>query len=380
MKKISITVLSMILLTVCLLFTACKSDFDLEEWINSEGNTVKVTINCMDGETPDSSTSIDYRVKPGSPIPNPGVTENTTAPTREGYILEGYYLGTEDGNGVTYGSRWDFATGRANEDLTLYCKWEVQFVIRIVHVIDGVAQEDSYTDVDVLNNQPEVTSLPNPMWTNHTYLGSVYTSETCNEEDLLTVSNDNPFVHGCTADNPVREVYAPFIEGNWTLVRTAKDMRTVSPGSSLYLLADIDFADMTDEDGYTSVSITSSIFSGKINGNGHTISNLNYFVEGARTAGTDSFGLFSRLKGAEIKDVVFKDCSVSVRINRTANEYFVGFLAGQCDETTILTNVTFDNVTVKSVEFSFARDDESKAEEMEKTVLGEIFGQDERNV
>lgn len=355
-KLLLISVLVLILVFSVTTLVACQEEENPNDFVNGQGNTVRVILDCTrDPLVKDSvdkmpsSCYIDYRIKPGSPIPEPGVTKNTTAPSVDGYVFDGYYEGFIDTDGVLqYGNKWDFSKP-INEDLTLYGKWLIQYKIRIVYVLDGVKQDKS-EDVNVSANAAQVTSVKSPSWSGNTYV-QTYTNPECTEE--LVVSRDKPFIHGCTQENPVREVYAKFIAGTWTLIRTADNLRTIRSGDNLYLMNDVDMSSLNNTNGYTEMSIPNT-FSGAIEGNGYKISNLNYLREGKSTLPLDytsyCFGLFARLNGASIKNITFENCSVQGVVQQQNNEYFYGFLAGQAEKCEF-DNIKFVGCTLNTLQF-----------------------------
>lgn len=335
LKTLCLACLTLILLLSVTILVACNDEIDPNEFVTEQGNTVQVILDSLqdplikDGVDKVTNGWLDYRIKPDSPIPQPGVTPNTTAPVLAGFIFDGYYEGEMNDDGtVTYGEKWDF-TRKVSEPMTLYGKWIIQYRIRVNFVLDGVLQNRS-EDVLVVDNTETVTSVKDPSWSGNTFV-QIFTDAECTEP--LIASNEQPFTHGCTQDNPIREVYAQFIEGSWTLVKTASDLKTINPGSRLYFMNDIDMSSMfSDEKGFTDISVSES-FSGVIEGNGHTISNLHYFREGSKGNSYTSYciGLFAQVTGATIRNITFENCSVSgsIQFQNINGEYLYGFIAGR---------------------------------------------------
>lgn len=342
-----------------MLLVACNEEEDPNEFVQEQGNTVQVILDSTadplikDKADKMSNGTIDYRLKPGSPIPEPGVTKNTTAPTLEGYLFVGYYEGAVGDNGVLYyGNKWDFST-KVSSDMTLYGKWVIQYKIRINYVLDGTLSEE-YEDVGVLNNAASVSTVKTPSWAGNTFV-QMYRDAACTDE--LVVSSTQQFEHGCDQDNPICNVYAKFISGVWTLVRTANDLKSVSAGARLYLLDDIDMSSLNDADGYTQWSLPND-FIGTIDGDGHTISNINYRRVGTNIATgpatNNHFGLFGRINNATIKNITFDNCTVEGVVNRQSAEYFYGFIAGREMGECTLDNISFVNCTLKQLNFAFS--------------------------
>ena len=351
-KKIALIALAFVCIACLFTLTACGGDDDPLDFVTEQGNTIAVYYDDMMGTDPTW-----WQIKPGSPLPEPGVTANVKKPERSGYVLIGYYQGTKDEatGEVTYGEKWDFST-KVNESVTLYAKWEKQYVIHINYVLDGqlVEQDDR---VNVFGNVSQVTSIKEPSFIGNTFV-EMYSDLAMTNP--LKVSTATPFVHGCTQENPVVEVYAKFVTGRWTIVRTANDMRSISAGSRLYLLNDIDFAELNDaETGLTNITINRGIFTGAIEGNGYTIKNLHYSAKGekgATHAGRNNFGLFSKVQGASFTNIVFENCSVVGTVESESDEYFYGFLAGTAQDTAdkknVFSNITLKNCQVKPLQFN----------------------------
>ena len=338
------------------LLAACKRSEDPNQFVQEQGNTVKAVLDSL------KSGVLDYRLKPGSPIPEPGVTKDTTAPTATGFVFAGYYEGTLNDDGtVSYGKKWDFSD-KVYEDITLYGKWEVQYRIHFNYLLDGtLSEEDSYFNIG--DNAAEITFVSVPSWTGNTFV-QLFSDEQCTEP--FEVSADKPFAHGCTQQEPVCELYAQFISGSWTLIRQASDLRSVSAGARLYLMNDIDMSSLADEDGYTKMTAP-NVFNGVIEGNGHVISNLNYLRQNALGTGAASMyiGLFSQLNGATIRNVTFKDCSVQGRIvNNLPQNYFYAFMAGEAHGDCVFENIVLDNCVLKEMLFGSSFDVEKEKDKI----------------
>lgn len=377
LRFILILCLTLLFVTSVAILAGCNQDEDPNEFVEGQGNTVQVVLDSLQDKLIAGSVDkvsngyIDYRLKSGSPVPQPGVTKNTSAPVLEGYVFDGYYEGevNEDGS-ITYGEKWDFSR-KVTESMTLYGKWLVQYKIRVNFVLDGKLV-GKYEESGVSGNAETVTSIKDPIWTdenkNYTYV-QMFADEACTEP--LVVSREQPFAHGCTQDNTVCNVYAQFIEGRWTLVRTASNLKTINAGSNLYLMNDIDMSELNTLDGGRTDITVANIFSGIIEGNGHTISNLHYFRQGKKTGTMDytayCFGLFAQISDATIRNVTFENCSVGGVVqmrNNISEEYFYGFIAGYAEGNCTFEGINFVNCELKPLQFNIAllSDAENEAE------------------
>ena len=178
MKKIRKLLLLLILALVFALsvatFAACQDYVDPEEFIKNQGNTIQVILDStrdpiLTEDVEVKNGYMDYRLKSGSPIPEPGVVENAKKPSAEGYVFVGYYQGTENADGsINFGEKWDFSR-KITENMTLYGKWLFQYKIRINYVVNGVLQSNGY-EIGIENNAEQVTEIKVPSWDDHTFV------------------------------------------------------------------------------------------------------------------------------------------------------------------------------------------------------------------
>jgi uncharacterized repeat protein (TIGR02543 family) len=166
-----------------------------------------------------------------------------------------------------------------------------------------------------------------------------------------------------------RAVYLKFTEGNYIKVRNPSDLKVGTkygffdqdlsdqPINGYIFEADIDLA---------GVSFTASDnFSGKIIGNGHTISNLQISVT-SRKIDTDLekfAGLAKHMEGAVISDLTFKDAKLTLQVN-PGIRVTGGLLAASASGVT-LNNCRFVGLTISSGK----SDDGQTAYQ-----LGDLFG------
>ncbi len=124
-------------------------------------------------------------------------------------------------------------------------------------------------------------------------------------------------------------------KGNY-IISNAYDLAYISENSnelskaSFVVASDIDMSELM---AFEPIGGTVVSFSGKLNGNGHTISNL-------KINGTSKSGLFATLDSAEISDLVIALAEV-----KTSGLY-TGVLAGQIKGNTKISNITIKNSNV----------------------------------
>lgn len=237
------------------------------------------------------------------------------------YEADGWYTGTvgEDGT-VTLGREWDFAADRVTEDMTLYANLVLKPTIRLI--VDGeVVRENSYVVGRVVT---QIAFNPiNPRKDGYTFYG-YYTDEAFTRE----------FSFPYTVGEEDVTLYARFIEGeNWHIVSTAEEFNDAFfTDSKIYLKSDIDFSDTAWN--------ARLEFAGEINGNGHTISNIDCALNGTVSGAQVNMGLFGVLRGGSyIHDVTFENVRVTVN-TVTAVPVSAALFAWRIDAGAVLERVT----------------------------------------
>ena len=238
-----------------------------------------------------------------------------------GYYLEGWYLPkevdengnpTKDENGfVLLGTKWNFKTMRVSEDITLYGNFVKKLAVRFINRATGEYIEDT---IDYRPNETvrKPTSQA-PTLKDHTFLGEYYDANGKEYKWDFQITEDV-------------DVYIDFIEGIWSLVSTEEEFKTaIGAKRNIYLREDLNFKDKTAW-GY------SSEYTGSINGNGHTISNVNQRIRlGKIDAETSYGGLFGALGAtANIYNINFVNVTVSVEVSSSYQplDLYAGVLTG----------------------------------------------------
>lgn len=354
MKK-RLLLLSLLAVCCCAALFACAAP-DAYEELAGRGYNITVRYECNGGKFNDNeNVSIEtlYKVPEGGrTFLAPPVRENMGASItlgKEGHFLEGWYTD------AAFTDKWDFEKDTTDKSMTLYAKWLENFRYDVCY-IDEDGNEHVLSKVDVAMGGVYPTLDLAPVREGYTFLRKWYSDAAC------TVEWDPAHTHGGTIVNgelsgQVEKLYTQWLEGEYKLVESAKDMATIAANASYYLLNDIDFTGLY----WTGCNVQ---FSGKIIGNGHTIKGINLFYgknpykvpDGYDTktdpddyigtlvgTTTTSVGIFGGLRaGATLKDVTFDDVRLVVDYGLTKNEKNAGLLAGTAAE-----NVTFENVQVQ---------------------------------
>ena len=336
--KLLICVLAMLVLATVLV--ACNIGNGPEHYdyrVTFEYN-VGIGDNALKGNT---STQYLGVFENSLVIIRPGYNTDFEEGVVSGYYLEGWYLPAHvdengeplrDENGfVILGNKWNFNTMRVNEDITLYGNFVKKLAIRFINRTTG-----EYID-DTIEYNPNANVLKPtsqaPTLTNHTFLGKYYTTIDGDEEVTWNFRITDDMV-----------IYVDFIEGIWSLVSTASEFRTaISARRNIYLLEDIDFKENSNNN--TLWDFTE--YTGSINGNGHTISNVTRNLTASKPysdSNIESFGgIFGSLsESAYIYDINFVNVNVTFEINSSYQlmDAYVGLLAGKADDKAKIEKVT----------------------------------------
>lgn len=134
------------------------------------------------------------------------------------------------------------------------------------------------------------------------------------------------------ANNSVLRLYASYKEGTWSCIFNEKQFSNMKSDGNYLLCADLDFTDRQ-----WPATLSTGEFTGTLDGNGHTIRNVN--VEQA-DATKLSVGLFGKLsETAQIQNLTFENVTFNVKMGVFQNGTAMGLLAGTAAEGAKLTDV-----------------------------------------
>ena len=324
-------VISLVLLLAALY--GCREEVTLEE----QGYTVVVTYDYNGGIADSEGKRVLY-YKPDQPLLAPGDSVEFKEPTLDRFhSLQGWYLALTDaegnplrdaqGNLLTEDTPFEWDGARATESCTLVARWEEKPTVELV--IPG-QQSVLYPTNAGSNVTENMLRTVLPTLENQTFF-DYFTDPEC------TVRAEFPMQ---MQQGQRVTLYTKWLEGDVLVVRDRGDLNSIVlyTGRTVYLDADIDFG------GNALPQISS--FGGKFLGNGHTLSNFSQTV--SLTGRNASYGLFGTLTdGAEIRDVNFADCTVTVQAPYSTQSLFhIGFLAGGVRGNVTLSGVNFENCTL----------------------------------
>lgn len=392
MKKITKNIiLSALLIAAMLCLCACSDNWEAPyASLDQEGYNVSVRFDANGGMfagTSDVSVVDVYSLSGGITNSDGSVSFYLLSPDNElraqgaysisknGYFLAGWYTERtlrvdENGNpldeygvptsqsgreqGYTYSGLWAFdedvltvpADGSYTAEtpvLTLYAAW-VPYINYEFYAVDADNGTSEY--IETVRNIDMVI----PQWSEKTgkldmndfperdgyTFDSAYLTEDLSEPLTETIYGKEGYVDFETATVSAESVviYTTWMEGNWFKIYTPEQFYNNTRLDGNYLIcADLDF-----EGSVWSPTFVKGKFSGKIYGNGHTISNLN--VTQADNSQVYA-GLFGTLEsGAVIEDLTLENVSFTIAAGSRMQGATFGLLAGSISAEAVLSNVT----------------------------------------
>lgn len=364
-----------LLLAVFALVTGCSSEGTPYETNDADQYTVSVRYDANGGTfTTNTSVIVDsYKL---SELPadggqaqvalltpdDPRRGNDAFTATKNGYFLAGWYAQrTETGDGeYTYFDPWDFETDRLSVDtdgeyssaepvLTLYAAWVPMFEIEFYSL-------DSGEYLETLTFNPNVTDeLLVPAWdeetgtiemydfpelSGHTFNGAYYDAE--GKQAVDTVVEHPGTVDPATgvAENHTMKLYVDWMEGEWYHIYNVEQfLENASVNGSYILYSDLDF-----EGQIWPTSLMYGNFAGSIEGNGHTIRN----VEVTQTNNSKvNAGLFGQLmETAVLRDLTLENVTFTIQAGTRVSGASYGLLAGTVSGDALLENVTVTDSTL----------------------------------
>ena len=370
-------ILLLVIVASLFIFAGCSFNRTIDEIRQKYNLTEQVTYYANGGAFENGKDVKDIYYKPRSKMLE--IKEQTVSSvsiTRKMYELTGWYkIKTDDLGNLLYtdtektkfdleSEPIDFSTYQLSdgegEHLHLAAAWkpDVKVLVHlvtptpIVKTVDN--QQVTFNSGDEVNmltfeelpdgtlkaeeaREPEKCKPEN---NSHTFV-SYYKDEACTqlvEWPLVTQRPDS------SADGEVQHViiYAKYLEGRWTILKTAEDVKTNvfanmlgSSSNKLYLIRDIDCSSVTMTQGVRT-------FSGTLEGNGFTISNVHIQRKLAKTE--MDYSLLGTLRStAKLKNVTFSDVTSTITIDPKLGEdsrnIYVAF-------TKLDTDATVENVSI----------------------------------
>lgn len=395
MKRTFKNTLMLLLVTLAALLTfgGCSLKATLEDVLKEYDLVAQVTYYANGGAFDKGGTEKNYYLAEGQKAPSIGSSDVTvtsgSAPriTRSGYSLEGWYFVELDENGepvfadeanqiyMLTDEEVDFS--KAMEKGTRWivaAKWIKQ---NCVHV-KMVCEDGLTVEVDEFKN----ISSDKTSFVNGDLIGELYSDDrgkvSLSTSATLFTVKDEAFTflryyedEACTVvakssvtleDSDIT-VYARYATGKWTLISKKSDFMKIfanadgSASANYWIMSDIDC-------GGSSVSANLKNFSGKIEGDGHTVSNFQV----SPLVRTMQVALFGNIKaGASITNVTFENVTMAYTSKTEWKPEIYGVF------TSIEEGATISNVTLTG-SLSFDGPNDSYATNMQDGYDHCLFG------
>lgn len=285
-----------------------------------------------------------------------------------GYFLAGWYAQrteTIDSEGKTtyvYSDKWDFEADTLSVDadgtyssaepvLTLYAAWIPLFEIEFYDLTTGAYLEsylfnpNTHDDIlipqwDVQTGAIEMYDFPEkPGWT---FNGVFHDAD--GKQPLEGASVVHPGVvdeiNG-VAKNHSMKLYVDWMKGEWYHIYNVEQfLDHASVNASFVIHEDLDFTDQIWPS-----SLMHGNYSGKIQGNGHTFSNIT--LEQTNNSKVNS-GLFGNLtETAAVEDLTFDHVTFTIKGGTRVSGANFGLFAGTVSDGAQISDVTICNSTLQ---------------------------------
>ena len=392
--RLKAILLALSVLCAMMLLTSCQKEKTPYDEYDEAGYSVSVKYDANGGAFSTNTTVIvdtanlsslktNGEGKAELPLISPSDTVrgsgNYFTANKSGYFLAGWYtertekknesgqvldidggIAAETGKDVwyEYSGYWDFSKPylidknkeyTASEPvLTLYAAWVPEFAFDF-YTADGETLLKS-----LVIDPTKVMNVKLPEWnletgklnyndfpsvSGKTFIG--LSTEIGGEayEGVTLEHSGELHLEDATYSNHRMRVYVDYTDGEWFRISTAQQMvSNASPSGCYYIEADLDFTDV----GWPSAF--GGIFSGKILGNGHTLSNISATQSSKRNAN----GLFGRIDAAaEIRDITVTGATYTLKSTAIASSgTSYGLFAGSIAE-----GATIEDVTITASKF-----------------------------
>ena len=323
--------------------------------------TEKVTV--VDVFHPENQSAI-YLLPPDDPRRGDG---NAFEVSRTDYFFAGWYREktVEEDGSVTYGGKWDFdrdtlsasAEGASSEIpvLTLYAAWVPYPTFEIYAKDEG----GNWFLADALT----ALSLTVPTWDEKTgklnmgsfpkrqgmTLWNVYTDEDCTEAARGTYYGEYDEETATLTVSTV-QLYTEWREGDWYRITNADQWLSLAGASKSYcIMEDIDFAGKI-----WPPTLTKTTYSGTVEGNGHTFSNISVVLGDNSQTNNGLFGALSET--AAIRDLTLENVTVTLSAgSRKAGATF-GLLTGTAAEGAAFENLQISGTLILGKDMFLGQD------------------------
>ena len=365
MKRIILTLITAaVMLSAVIGLTSCQ-EADEYARFDEMGYTVSVKFDANGGQFKgtestvidvfDPSAAKDGKISILSPDDPKRDKNNTLTVTKYQYFLAGWYqertpIDENDlSKGYTYSGKWDFENDVLEIDpnktytsresvITLYAAWVPYYNFEIyAEQGDGFKLVDTYVGTKLAipewgESDVKLTMGDFPARDGYT-LDGAFSDEACTAVLSGTVEGQWDEATG-TSLTPTVKIYTKWQKGDIYRIYKPDDLRKNMKANGYYqIMADLDFSSSA-----WPTALSSGKFSGRIYGNGHTISGIKVTADGKKT-----MGVFGTLSGeAVIENIVFDGITYVADLGVIAQGASFGSFAGVIQDGAIVENVSFN--------------------------------------
>ena len=300
---------------------------------------------------------------------------NAFTATRTGYFLAGWYqtCNTGEDGTQTYADKWDFEKDILSVDtsgsysasepvLTLYAAWAPLFEVEL-YDLDSKELLGEYTLNPTTENEIKIPQWDEesgsvnmykfPVVSGKTFEAAYYDEAGKQKVTDAVISHPGSLdVTTATAEGTVLKLYVDMLDGEWYHIYNADQfIKNASVSGSYVIHNDLDFTDKI-----WPTTLMYGNFSGTIQGNGHTISNV--VIEQTNNSKTNAglFGAFTET--AVLSDVTFDSISFTIKSGTRMAGTSYGLLCGTATDGAVVENVSvFNSVLTVGKDAYFGTDD-----------------------
>ena len=280
-----------------------------------------------------------------------------------GHFLAGWYTDRQEtADGYVYSGKWDFEKDRVAVDvsgtytatepvLTLYAAWAPVFSVEFYDLSSGEYLEtytfnpQEVTEIRVPKLDEESGAMEMfkfPQRKGYTYVGAHYDAAATMPVDTETLVHPGMLDEATgTAKDTVMQLYVDWMEGEWYHIYNVEQFLDNASVSGNYIIhADLDF-----EGEIWPSSLMHGNFTGTIQGNGHTFSNIS--IEQTNNSKVNA-GLFGYLtETANITDLKLDNVTFTIKSGTRVAGTCYGLFAGNISSDATISGVTIENSTLQ---------------------------------
>ena len=369
-------ILTAALILVCFTFiTGCSQEASPYELNDAENFSVSVRFDANGGFfTTNTSVIVDSynissleatngQVQIPLLAPDNSLRGNDAfSPINNGYFLAGWYTERrETADGFVYSGKWDFESDRLAVDaagtytasepvMTLYAAWVPVFEIEFVDMASGEVLDSLTYDpqelteilvptLDETSGAMEMYKFPQRK--GYTFNGAYYDAEGSQAIEGSVIHTAKLDEATGTASDTVMQVYTDWTEGEWYHIYNVEQFLDNASVSGNYIIhADLDF-----EGEIWPSALMHGNFSGTIQGNGHTFSNITFEQTNNSKVNSGLFGYLTET--ASITDLTFDNVCFTIKAGTRVTGCCFGLFAGNVSAGAKVENVTLLNSTLQ---------------------------------